>query len=451
MSPVTPYRAPGALADHAAFALVRSPRAAKVIARLLVAFVVGAAAMLTLAPWQQSASGTGRVIAYAPLERQQNVEATITGRVTYWHVREGSRVREGDPLVELSDNDPQILTRLREERDAITARLDAARSRVASVEARVEALRNSQRNAAVGAAARVRMAQARVRSAEQGVRAADAALVTATLNRDRQASLVRDGLASTRNMELAELGFVRARTDVDRAQAALSAARSEESALDGDRLRVGTDLDASINDGLASRASALSEVASASASLAGIEVRLARQNTQRIRAPRNGTVLRLVGGQGGEMVKPGDPLVVLVPDTDARAAELWVDGNDAPLLAEGRRVRLQFEGWPAVQFTGWPSVAVGTFGGRVALIDATDNGQGKFRVVVVPDGEQPWPSGRYLRQGVRANGWVLLNRVRLGYELWRLFNGFPPTVAPAEPRAGGSYGGSSGGSYGGSS
>jgi biotin carboxyl carrier protein len=295
------------------------------------------------------------------------------------------------------------------------------------------------------------MAQARVRSAEQGVRAADAALTAATLNRDRQASLVRDGLTSTRNMELAELAFVRARTDVDRAQAALSAARSEESALDGDRLRIGTDLDASINDGLASRASALSEVASANASLAGIEVRLARQNTQRIRSPRNGTVLRLVGGQGGEMVKPGDALVVLVPDTDARAAELWVDGNDAPLLAEGRRVRLQFEGWPAVQFTGWPSVAVGTFGGRVALIDATDNGQGKFRVVVVPDGEQPWPSGRYLRQGVRANGWVLLNRVRLGYELWRLFNGFPPTVAPAEPRAGGSYGSSSGGSYGGSS
>ena len=152
-----------------------------------------------------------------------------------------------------------------------------ARTRVASVEARVEALRNSQRNAATGAVARVRMAQARVRSAEQGVRAADAALTAATLNRDRQASLVRDGLTSTRNMELAELAFVRARTDVDRAQAALSAARSEESALDGDRLRIGTDLDASINDGLASRAAALSEVASANASLAGIEVRLARR------------------------------------------------------------------------------------------------------------------------------------------------------------------------------
>jgi hypothetical protein len=73
----------------------------------------------------------------------------------------------------------------------------------------------------------------------------------------------------------------------------------------------------------------------------------------------------------------------------------------------------------------------------VVLIDAVDNGKGLFRVLVAPpsDGEpgQTWPSLRYLRQGVRVNGWLLLNRVRLGYELWRQFNGFPPTIAASEP------------------
>ena len=39
-------------------------------------------------------------------------------------------------------------------------------------------------------------------------------------------------------------------------------------------------------------------------------------------------------------------------------------------------------------------------------------------------------------------GQKALDRVRLGYELWRQFNGFPPTVATTEPRAGSSYGGS---------
>jgi hypothetical protein len=128
------------------------------------------------------------------------------------------------------------------------------------------------------------------------------------------------------------------------------------------------------------------------------------------------------------MVKAGDPLVLLVPEAGSRAVELYVDGNDAPLVEPGRPVRIQFEGWPAVQFVGWPSVAVGTFPGEVAFIDAHDDGKGRFRVVVVPTESDAWPEGRYLRQGVRANGWVLLNRVKLGFELWRRFNGFPPAL-----------------------
>ncbi|MEM7457372.1 MAG: toxin secretion protein, partial [Planctomycetota bacterium] len=95
----------------------------------------------------------------------------------------------------------------------------------------------------------------------------------------------------------------------------------------------------------------------------------------------------------------------------------------------------QFEGWPAVQFAGWPSVAVGTFGGVVASVDATDNGKGQFRVLVTP-GDAEWPSDRYLRQGVRANGWVMLREVSLGYEIWRQLNGFPVIVSSGEPSGG---------------
>ena len=71
----------------------------------------------------------------------------------------------------------------------------------------------------------------------------------------------------------------------------------------------------------------------------------------------------------------------------------------------------------------------------VAYIVATDDGKGHFRVVVLPDLDAPpadqWPAAQYLRQGVRANGWVLLDQVRLGYELWRQFNGFPPLLGGA--------------------
>ncbi len=49
-----------------------------------------------------------------------------------------------------------------------------------------------------------------------------------------------------------------------------------------------------------------------------------------------------------------------------------------------------------------------------------------------PD-DAPWPDERWLRQGVRTKGWVLLNEVKLYYELWRQLNGFPPVVAPEQP------------------
>ena len=120
-----------------------------------------------------------------------------------------------------------------------------------------------------------------------------------------------------------------------------------------------------------------------------------------------------------------------------RERQLTPDGT---VLSEGSPVRLQFEGWPAIQFIGWPSVARGTFGGEVVLIDPTDDGTGRFRVLIAPrpdvvnDGREivEWPGPQWLRQGVQVNGWVLLQRVPLWYEIWRQLNGFPPAL-PADP------------------
>lgn len=417
--------------------LVASPYSPRNVIGVLLVSLLSLLLGLLLVPWQQSIRGTGRIIAYLPTERQQNIEAPIEGRIMRWDVKEGSHVKAGDLIAEISDNDPALQLRLREERDAVRERQEAARARVLALDERIAALGGSQASAVAAALARTKVAGTRVRAAAQALSAADATANTARLNLDRQQALYEKGLSSTRALELADLEAVRTRTEVDRARVGLSAARSEESAAKSDQQRVSTDMKAVLQDAHAARATALSEVANATAELARIEVRLARQSTQTVRANLSGTILRLVGGLGGEMVKAGDPMAVLIPDSEERAAEVWIDGNDMPLLSEGRKVRLQFEGWPAVQFVGWPSVAVGTFPGVVALIDATDNGKGQFRIVVIPDKDarpaEKWPSLRYLRQGVRVNGWVLLNRVRLGYELWRQFNGFPPTISSVEP------------------
>jgi multidrug efflux pump subunit AcrA (membrane-fusion protein) len=217
--------------------------------------------------------------------------------------------------------------------------------------------------------------------------AAQNAQDTSRKNLERQKTLFKQGLSSQRSAELAELEY----------------------------------------------AKYLSDVSSASAELARIETRIARQASQAVTAARDGIVQRILAPQGGVMVKAGQDLALIVPETANRSVELKVRGNDAPLLSVGRRVRLQFEGWPAVQFAGWPSAAIGTFGGEIAVVDQGADADGNVRIIVFPDKESEWPDGRYLRQGVRVVGWVLLDTVRLGWELWRQFNGFPPTLASAPP------------------
>lgn len=426
-----PYRDPSALANARALRFVSPPRATRTLARMLALGFVLLVVAFAVVPWQQTSTGTGRVIAYAPVERQQAVEAPVDGRVTTWHVREGDHVEEGDPLCDVADNDREILLRLRQERDAQVARIAASRARRDAIDARVGSL-GSSRDASIAAAEqRVQMARERTRGQERAREAALQARETAILNHDRQRSLFEGGLTSKRAVELAELELVRTKTEVDRAEAAVRAAASEERALSADLGKVRSDVSASIDDATASRAMVDAEIAGATAELARIEVRLARQGAQEVRAPRAGVVLRVIARPGGEILKAGDGLAIIVPDATDRAVEIWLDGNDVPLVTPGRKVRVQFEGWPAVQFAGWPGMAIGTFAGSVAFVDAAaDDGTGKFRAVIVPD--EPWPASRYLRQGTRVNGWVFMNRVRLGYEVWRQMNGFPAVVPTKE-------------------
>lgn len=384
--------------------------------------------LLLFSPWQQSVTGDGRVIAYAPLDRQQSVEAPLMGRVVKWHVQEGSEVKEGDVIAEISDNDPEILDRLNRERAASQAQVDAASLSITLTEARITSEESARESTLASARLKVKMAKDRKLAAERSVDAAKAAKKTAQLNLRRVKRLQKKGLSSRRDLELAELESQKAVTGLERARAAMRAAIAEVGSVSAERDKLVSSTRASVDSIRSSLEKLKAERAKAEAELIKVEVRLARQSQMQVLAPRDGTILRLIAKQGTEMVKAGDPLVTLVPNTGVRAVELFVDGNDAPLLDRGREVRLQFEGWPAVQFVGWPSVAVGTFGGVVDFIDSHGDERGRFRVVITPQDDQHWPEGRYLRQGVRASGWVLLNQVSLGYELWRQFNGFPPSL-----------------------
>jgi membrane fusion protein, adhesin transport system len=405
----------------------------------------------------------GRAIAFNPVQRPQFIVSPIEGRVKKWFVVEGDRVTAGQRVVELVDNDPNLELRLLDEERAILDRLRASEGRVLDIVARIRNLENSRDLAIAVQTSVLRQEQARLQAFEQELLEASAALEAAKPNYERMRALLESkqgGLASQRDVELAKQALDTAQAKLRQAEARVGLGKAGQRAAEDGLKKVEADTAAMINLETASRRAAEADVATIRRDKAQIEVRIGRQRAQYVDAPCVGTVYRLLANaeEGGLLVRPGERLAILVPDIERRdakdaknardakdagnagderrltgddypgiVAELFVDGNDLPLLHKGDPVRVQFEGWPAVQFVGWPSVAVETFGGRIYLVDPTTNDKGQFRILVEPDPEDaPWPEQRYLRQGVRAQGWVLLERVSVGWELWRNLNGFPP-------------------------
>jgi len=97
------------------------------MAGLVVLLLLLAGAGLYWTPWVQTAAGSGQLIALHPTGRVQSVNAMVSGRIRKWYVQDGSRVQEGDPLVEIIDQDPLLVDRLAAELTAIRGKLDATR------------------------------------------------------------------------------------------------------------------------------------------------------------------------------------------------------------------------------------------------------------------------------------------------------------------------------------
>jgi len=411
--------------------LAKSSRWARRMAKYLALLLVVLVCLTVFAPWQQFVGGKGRVVAFDPLLREQIVQSPISGRVASWFdgIREGVRVEQGQWIVEIQDLDPNLLLRLQDQVAATEREVKALKQVSGAYEAQVEAYRVVREQVVAAADEYIKMSQQKLKAEEQNLEAVQAALLQVEADYERQNELLKDGLASGYKQQVALRKQQEALAKVEQAKAYIASAKNGVSAKNNEREAKEREAQAKIDSATARLRKAQGDVAKTQKELVMLNVKLTQQQSQVVTAPRAGFIFKLETFQQGAIVKKGDSLFTLVPDTTDQAVEIWLDGNDASWVTVGRHVRLQFEGWPGIQLAGWPSIAVNTFGGQVAVVDSTDNGKGQFRILVRPDDDDdPWPADRFLRQGVRTKGLVMLERVPLWFEFWRQLNGFPPVV-----------------------
>ncbi|MCC9643082.1 HlyD family secretion protein [Rhodopirellula sp. JC740] len=425
--------------DFASMQLVRTSSWVRFVGRLtFIGLVVSIISMLFL-PWQQTARGVGTVVAIDPQQRPQPVRSPSKGVVEYVKpgLREGSYVEQNELLLRLSpfavdgvsQIDTQIIATESKEAAALSA-LEVAKQAVVLQENAGKSLTESLKQDLEAAKQKWEQARNEVTSLE------------AELQDKRNQLRIAEDIADRGLVSKEELFSKRQAVEVQLAK--IEKAQNVVHELSASLISKEEEIESKLQDIAIKNREAEQKVLDSMQKINTIEKEILDLRNKRgeldrleIRAPRSGRIQEWFGVEGSDTIKEGDQLFVIVPDTDELSVEMSVSGNDMPLIQEGAPVRLQFEGWPAVQFVGWPSVAVGTFGGKVNRVFPTDDGRGNFRVLVTPDNhfdrENGWPDDRYLRQGVRANAWVLLNQVPLGYEIWRQLNGFPPVVSDQEP------------------
>ena len=404
--------------------LLRTPTSHRTFFKWMAGLLLLMLAAMFL-PWQQNVRGDGTLTALRPQDRPQTVPALIAGRIEQWYVQEGQYVAKGTPLVQISEVeekylDPDLVGRLGEQVDGKQASLAGKVAKVRSLDTLMAALGRAQ---ALG----LEKAQNKVRLYAAALQAAVVDSQVEAARFERRERLFRDGLSTRTEFEANQLRF-------QQAVARLVEKRQE---FENARLEVGSvtaEYGEKIAKARADRDATRAEIGDGQAEVAKLRNEYTnmqlRNRMYRIDAPQDGFVVKALKEGLGETIKEGDPLVTVVPARPQQAVELFVKAMDVPLLKRGRKVRLIFDGWPALQFSGWPSVSVGTFGGVVAVIDAVDSKAGRFRVLVSPDpDDEPWPE--QLRMGSGVHGWALLDTVPVWFEIWRKFNGFPPTIDPA--------------------
>ena len=392
---------------------LRTPAVGKLLAKWLIGFSLLFLLLLFL-PWQQNIRGNGNVTALDPMNRPQTVETVIAGQVQKWHVREGDLVRKGDTIITISEVkekyfDPQMMARLQQQIVAKENSLASKDQKAQALERQIKALRNSLKLKLEQATAILQAEKIRFQNAENQLQ--------------RNKKLFEAGNIPLTKYQEFEYKF-------QETQAVYLNAQLDLGGVEAEYLDKISKAESELNNTRAEAFDTQVEIVKARNEFTNVEMRNAQYQ---ILAPQDGYIVKAMKAGIGETIKEGDAVCTIMPQSADVAVEMYVKAMDIPLISKGRKVRVEFDGWPALQFSGWPSVSVGTFGGEVRVIDYVNSKPGEFRILIVPDKQdEAWP--KQIRVGSGTKGWVMLDSVPVWYELWRQLNGFSPSLyrAPLE-------------------
>jgi adhesin transport system membrane fusion protein len=396
--------------------------------------------ILLFLPWTQNITGEGLVTTLEPGQRPQTIQSQIPGRIEQWFVREGDFVKKGDTILRISEVkseyfDDRLIERTNEQISAKASSVNAYQGKVAALKRQIEALKKERSLKIAQTENELLQSKLKVKSDSIDLEASKTNLKIAEKQFTRTETLQKEGLKAVIDVEQKGLKLQETQAKLISQENKLLASKNEVLNARLERTRIGATFADKISKSQSDMFTAKSSGFDAEAQVSQLENNYSnykiRNSLLYITSPQNGFINKALKGGIGGTFKEGESLVGIMPQNYDLAVETFVRPIDLPLLHINEKVRVQFDGWPAIIFSGWPNVSYGTYGAKVVAIDRFISENGKYRVLLSPDEkDHTWPTA--IRVGSGARTIALLEDVPIWYELWRQLNSFPPNYYQPE-------------------
>lgn len=393
-----------------------------------------AAVLFLFFPWTQNISGTGSVTTLKPNQRPQTIHTGIAGQIEKWYIQEGDFVKKGDTILFISEVkedyfDPNLIANTKNQVNAKKSSLESYEGKVGALKNQMSEIANEKVLKLAQAKNKIKQGILKKQSDSIDLEAAKTQLKIATSQFSRATQLNKEGLKPVTDVEEKRLKLQDVQAKIITQENKLLTSQNELLNTRMEINRLNAEYSEKIAKANSDKFTAISNQFETQVQVNKLENQYTnysiRNGMYYIQAPQDGYINRALQSGIGELIKEGTPIVSIMPANYDIAVESYVNPIDLPLLKKGERVRVWFDGWPTVVFSGWPDISYGTFGGRVVAIENFISPNGKYRILIAPDAkEAKWP--KQLSIGAGAQTLALLETVPIGFEIWRVLNGFPP-------------------------
>ncbi|WP_298763923.1 biotin/lipoyl-binding protein [uncultured Polaribacter sp.] len=405
----------------------------KSLNRFLIIFALLLLILLFL-PWTQNISGNGSVTTLTPDQRPQSIQSQIPGRIEEWFVKEGDFVKKGDTILRISEIksdyfDDQLIERTNQQINSKVLSVGAYKEKVNALQRQIKSLKNEQVLKLDMAENKLLQSKLKVQSDSIEFEAAKTNIKIAERQFNRAVTLQSEGISPVKDVEEKNLKLQKTQAELIGKENKLLESKNNVINARIELNRINAEYTNKISKAQSDMSTAMSSGFDAEVQVSKLEnsnsnYRI-RRNLLYVTAPQNGYINKAIKGGIGGTFKEGESLVGIMPQKFDFAVETFVRPIDLPLLHIDEKVRVQFDGWPAIVFSGWPNVSYGTYGAKVVAIENFISDNGMFRILLAPDEtDHKWPEA--IRVGSGARTIALLEDVPIWFELWRQLNGFPP-------------------------